>query len=537
MLPPMRSRVSPGGAPTLLGVSPLGRPFRSWRASVLCLALLLGCGGEEASELDGSAGDAAVADAAADAVVADAAVADLAVADAARDGPPTDAELAPDVEAFDAEVEPDARAPRTCTFAAAQGEQTVDTWRGQVGQIGFTVEGLPDPGLLDSALLRFTGYDFDHPGEEGWLSVNGGPRVALPADEANDNQAVELEFPVELVAGTNRIDFFAFDRPDGAYFRVSALRLVVRGPIDCPAEPEPGRVPNAAPLGVSAFAGLSPEFPRAGLFEILAALDRPFTSLLLDFAPVYEAHGLRMYGPGARGQRPVNAAQLDALAGFIEAYAEATPEARSRHLQIYLFNGPGIRRAGYARAFDLDPGAFDRGLREDQAVRADVRRYAEAMVARLRPLQGVEVRLVPVLEDDLDQGAAEALATILREAGWQGPIGRNPCACARGDRARVGDFQENHPHSVAATQQRAAALSPPDSLSNDGWAFATDLGDGRLPPGQVPELVRTTQARGVWFHLWYDPLQGYPVPANGPRDLRFDDPPARVLSWLAAGVQ
>jgi len=427
-----------------------------------------------------------------------------------------------------------------CVFESSTAAQEVNTWRGDVARVTFAIPGVPAVGGVRSATLRFRGHDLDHPGAEGWVTLNGGSRIALPADEANDNQTTTVELAVDgrARAGANRVDFLAFERPDGAFFRISEVALVLTGAVACghPEPPRP-RVRHAVPLGVSAFAGLAPDFPRAGLFEILAALERPFTAVLLDFAPVYGRHGLAMYGVGQVGRRPVEPAHLEAVTAFLEAYVAATPDAARRHLQLYLFNGPGMRRAGYERAFDLDPAAFDRAVREDPAVRGDVARYAEALVTRLAPFaDSVEVRLVPVLEDDLDQAAAAALEALLRDTGWSGAVGRNPCACARGDRHRVGAFQERHPHSIDATRQLATQLAAPDSLSNDGWAFATDLGGGRLDPAQVPELVRVTQRAGVLFHLWYDPLQGYPVPADGPRRLRFDHPPGVVLSWLVAGT-
>ncbi|MFN3197086.1 MAG: hypothetical protein ACE366_01540 [Bradymonadia bacterium] len=447
---------------------------------------------------------------------------------------------------------PDAMVPPepetvTCVFEAPEGEQEVNTWRSDVDRVVFNVPGVPEVGGVEQAILRFRGHDLDHPGEEGWVRVNGNERIALPADEANDNVTgrVDLDVSGQVVAGDNRVAFLAFERPDGSFYRISDVRLVLTGQVACPdpmmpEEPEPlDRVANETPLGVSAFAALSPRFPHEGLWQILGALDRPFTTVLLDFEPVYDEHGLAMFADGAVGNREPNAAHLDALDDFIDDFVAATPEADGRHLQIYLFNGPGIRRTGYARAFDLDAAGFDDALQNNDSVRADVLRFAQALVGRLATHLGeVDIRLVGTLEDNLTRPGARALNRLLREAGWEGDLGRNPCGCGpMGDDSQVGQFIEHHPHSVGATEALANTLEAPDALSNDGWGFNTDSGTGFMNRGHVAPTVAAAQAAGVWFHFWYDPLQGYPIPAQGARNLRFDDAPATVLGWLADGVR
>ena len=55
-------------------------------------------------------------------------------------------------------------------------------------RLRFTVPGLPASELIQSATLRFRGYDLDHPGEEGLIYVNGSAPIQLPADAGWDNQ-------------------------------------------------------------------------------------------------------------------------------------------------------------------------------------------------------------------------------------------------------------------------------------------------------------------------------------------------------------
>ena len=133
--------------------------------------------------------------------------------------------------------------------------------------------------------------------------------------------------------------------------------------------------------------------------QVLGALQRPFTTLLLDFGPAYDRHGMAMFQAGEVGQRGANPEHLRALARFLGALLTATPDATSRHVQIYLFNGPGTRRAGYSRAFPQDPERFDRAVQQNDRVRADIVRFVEALDDTLAPFRDrVDLRLVGSLE-------------------------------------------------------------------------------------------------------------------------------------------
>ncbi len=413
--------------------------------------------------------------------------------------------------------------PVTCPFPSRSfgaGPKEVNTWRDDVPRVAFAVPGLPDPAAVIAARLHYVAHDADHPGGEGWIVVNGTPPIELPADPALDNadRAFDLDVTGRTVAGVNRIEFSAFDGPEGAFYRISDVRLVVtaRG-LDCARTPVEV-VDHPAPAGLSAFAALAPHFPRAGLLQVLAGLARPFTAVLLDFGPVYEPTGVGMFGPGAAGARPANPAHLAALADFLQAYVDATPAAVSRHLQLYLLNGPGQRRQGYVRAYPHDPAGLDAALREDVLVRSELRAYLAHLSATVRPfLDRVEIRLVVGLEDNYTRAGARAVIDLGRGAGWPAPVGRNPCGCGHGDTARVGDFHEDHLHGAGAIAALPGDLRPPDSFSNDGWGFTYDS-----PPSRedAVAMARKATQTGLWLHLWYDPIQGYPVEDEA--DNRYD---------------
>lgn len=149
-------------------------------------------------------------------------------------------DTAPDVSEPDVS-EPDVSEPDTApdvpepvlvscdAGATPNGEREVNTYQGDVARVEFRVE-VP-AGELQSAVLRYYGYDVDHPGEEGWIAVNDTPLIALPADPALDNGGRNFEIDVSgrLREGTNTIAFVAFDRPDGSFFRISQVGLGLVG--------------------------------------------------------------------------------------------------------------------------------------------------------------------------------------------------------------------------------------------------------------------------------------------------------------------
>lgn len=114
---------------------------------------------------------------------------------------------------------------RSTTHGA--GLQELMVAKGSPEQLVFTVPGLPEPALVAAATLRFTGYDVDHPGEEGVIIVNGGPPIDLPADAADDNaeRLIEVDISGRTIAGDNTIAFGAGSFDGGTFYRIGALAI------------------------------------------------------------------------------------------------------------------------------------------------------------------------------------------------------------------------------------------------------------------------------------------------------------------------
>ncbi|MCB9525595.1 MAG: hypothetical protein H6702_19770 [Myxococcales bacterium] len=128
---------------------------------------------------------------------------------------------------------------RSVTFGAARVE--IDVGPASPERLTFRVDGLPDPALIDEAILRFDSHDADHPGEEGRIYVNGQGPYDLPADLAWDNAAGTgaVDVTGDVVAGTNRIEFGPGPL-DRSYFGIANVQLTVRARVaECQAAPPP----------------------------------------------------------------------------------------------------------------------------------------------------------------------------------------------------------------------------------------------------------------------------------------------------------
>jgi len=110
----------------------------------------------------------------------------------------------------------------------------------------FVVRGLPDPSLVDSAVLRFTSHDADHPGEEGAIFVNGDGPFDLPADARWDNldAAGELDVTGLLVDGDNLIEF-APGPLSRSFFGIGDVRVDATARVDECSPPPPPPDPSA----------------------------------------------------------------------------------------------------------------------------------------------------------------------------------------------------------------------------------------------------------------------------------------------------
>jgi len=128
--------------------------------------------------------------------------------------------------------------PLTCAFESnsfgnVMQELDVEDDPNSPIRLSFTVPGLPDPSLISNATLRFRGYDLDHPGEEGYIYVNGGAGHDLPAAPAGDNAESEqqVDITADVVAGTNTIQFGPGPL-DRSFFRIGDVQIEVVADVD-----------------------------------------------------------------------------------------------------------------------------------------------------------------------------------------------------------------------------------------------------------------------------------------------------------------
>jgi hypothetical protein len=128
-----------------------------------------------------------------------------------------------------------------CTYPATPpGPLELKVAKGSGVQLKFTATGLPDPAVVQSATLRFTSFDADHPDEEGVIVVNGGAPIDLPASLAWENldHATAVPLPGGTVAGDNVIGFGAGSFVDGSFYRISEVALELAVQVEtCPAAP------------------------------------------------------------------------------------------------------------------------------------------------------------------------------------------------------------------------------------------------------------------------------------------------------------
>ena len=93
---------------------------------------------------------------------------------------------------------------------------------------------------------------------------------------------------------------------------------------------------------------------------------------------------------------------------------------------------------------------FNSRIIGDAQMRQELTGYVSKLVDALHPIstQGLSIRLTIMLEDNMNVTAAQSLHDLVRDAGWPGQIGRNPCpGCTQKfppDAARVGDYWEHH---------------------------------------------------------------------------------------------
>lgn len=215
---------------------------------------LAACAASDAPEPFGIGGGAAETDGADDAAGTSGG------ADDAEDPTPP-AETSGDAPGDDDGADPDAGdstgspvALQACTYESTsfgEGLLELDVMAGSSLRLSFSVPGLPDPELVESATLRFDSYDADHPGEEGLVYVGGGAPLDLPANAAWDNTAGSGTIDVSglLVEGTNTVEFGAGPL-ERSFFQIGNVALDVDAYVeDCQPAPD-GPMGNPVPRQV-----------------------------------------------------------------------------------------------------------------------------------------------------------------------------------------------------------------------------------------------------------------------------------------------
>lgn len=146
---------------------------------------------------------------------------------------------------------------KTCLYEStsfAGAPQELMVAEGSPEQLVFTVPGLPEPGVVSAATLRFVSYDSDHPGAEGVIFVNGGAAIDLPAELAWTNLDHETAVVVTgmTVAGDNQIRFGAGSSDEGTFYRISKVALELEAAVvDCPGAEDPtDEPPDGVPVAV-----------------------------------------------------------------------------------------------------------------------------------------------------------------------------------------------------------------------------------------------------------------------------------------------
>lgn len=118
---------------------------------------------------------------------------------------------------------------------------------GSNSRIGFELLGLPDPAVVESAVLHFDTYDADHPGEEGTVYVNGAGPYQLPAnvDWDNMNGTGLIDVSGATIDGNNVVEFGAGSLQPSSFYHVGNVRIVLEAHVDsCEAVMDPPD-PNA----------------------------------------------------------------------------------------------------------------------------------------------------------------------------------------------------------------------------------------------------------------------------------------------------
>ncbi|KIG16497.1 hypothetical protein DB30_04410 [Enhygromyxa salina] len=125
--------------------------------------------------------------------------------------------------------------------------QPLDAPVGSDVRLIFEVPSLPDPALVEDAILTFDSYDADHPNQEGMVWVNGAGPYDLPANLDWDNMSGTGSIDVSgtTIAGLNTIEFGPGTLEPASVYQIGNLQLTITAHVEaCPDGPGPPD-PNA----------------------------------------------------------------------------------------------------------------------------------------------------------------------------------------------------------------------------------------------------------------------------------------------------
>jgi len=188
---------------------------------------------------------------------------------------------------------------------------------------------------------------------------------------------------------------------------------------------------------------------------------------------------------------------------------------RSLELTLYLLNGPSQRR------YKTTPikGIFTKMAPEDfrSLLKAQETRLLAVLQQHFQAVlevvdyarsKGVYVKIIPMLEDNLDAESFNQLVRILTpmlETRLDVRIGRNPCSgCYPGNDEQRGDEIFGEFHSFFPVTEE---LTPGDLLTNDGKSYSLNR-DARNYLGKLSGLQEQAERVEASFILWTAEFQG-----------------------------
>jgi hypothetical protein len=191
-------------------------------------------------------------------------------------------------------------------------------------------------------------------------------------------------------------------------------------------------------------------------------------------------------------------------------------EGRKLHLVLYLYNGPGQRRCKSTSDNSWDvrmcPPTFRHKVRSDGHTRNQVIQDTRLLLPLIAFAEerGAKVYMIPMLEDNLDQGSFFVLASLMKPILPSSVVyGRNPCpSCYSGNDDGIPDgfFRDKH------TGDSNAFSSSNGLITNDGVDYVFP-GETTTYPRVVPfSTLKSARNKagetGNLFILWKACAQG-----------------------------